>query len=135
MESAVTPTNPTSDLASLYSDETSFQTIEQQYQALKTRLNLCSEEGDNATCSKAAQLNASLQVLLGKMEDVLAARGDSEAETQLLRLERKRTHLKDEYDTLTTSLKDASITANMYHARYICYTIGFLFVAGICLRN
>ena len=130
----VQPTEPTSSTAALYDLETSFQTIDQQYQALKTQLNLSCEESDAAQCLKAKQLNASLQVLIANMVAVLQGRKDAEAETQQLRLERRHAALKDDYTTLTASLKDAQTTTGMYQARYICYTIGFFFVLGLCLR-
>ena len=131
---AVRPTEPTSSLAALFNLETSFQTIDQRYQAYKTRLNLSCEENDAAQCQRAAQLNASLQVIIANMMAVLQGRTDADSETQQLRLERKRTALKDDYTTLTASLKDAQTTTGMYQARYICYTAGFLFVLGLCLR-
>lgn len=131
----VQPTEGTSGLAALYDLETSFQTIEQQYQSLKTRLNLSCEEDDKDRCLKAKQLNASLQVLIANMVAVLQGRTDAEAETQQLRLERKHAALKDDYTTLNASLKDAETMTGMYQARYICYTVGFLFVLGLCLRS
>ena len=130
---AVKPTEPTSNLAALYDLETSFQTIDQQYQTLKTRLNLSCEESDEARCLKAAQLNASLRVLIANMIAVLKANPTSEA--QQLRLERKQATLHDEYTTLTAGLKDAEITTGMYNARFICYTLGFFFIVGLYFQQ
>jgi len=128
---AVQPTVPTSSLAAIYDLETSFQTIDQQYQTLKTRLNLSCEESDEAKCLKAAQLNASLRVLIANM--IAALKPDSLA--QQLRLERRQATLEDEYTTLTAGLKDAGIMVGMYNARFLCYTLGFFFIVGLIMKH
>jgi hypothetical protein len=132
---AVTPTQPTSSMAALYHLETSYQILEQQYQSLKTRLNLACETNDTENCAKAAELNAKLQALLSNMASTLEANPDKEAETQQLRLERKAAALKNEYATFHASLDDSEVLANMFQARYLCFTFGFLFVVGLCLKT
>jgi hypothetical protein len=130
----VSPTQPTSGLAALYSLESSYQQHDQIYQDLISSMSLTCEGPDAAQCTQAMQTNRQLQALIASMVPILKSRKDSASVAQLLRLEQKQNRLVDDFESINTKLKDTKIITDMYQARYITYALGFLFVAGLCLR-
>ena len=130
----VPPTQPTSGLAALYSLESSYQQHDQIYRDLMASINLTCEGPDAAQCAQASQVNRQLQALIASMVPILKARKDSKSMAQLLRLEQKQNRLIDDFKSINAKLKDTKVVTDMYQARYITYALGFLFVAGLCLR-